>query len=123
MRYELIELGISREIVHLEIFDKQWATLGYDDWDLAKLQDYLLRTSQMHPVIRKTGGLRKARFALGKTGKSGGLRVLYADFPKHGIMYLFDVYSKTDKENISENDKRDFKEFLRVIAKNLEESA
>ena len=37
------------------------------------------------------------------TGKSGGFRVVYYFLDTHKNIYLISIYSKTQKENISEN--------------------
>ena len=38
------------------------------------------------------------------TGKSGGFRVIYYFIDEQNNLYLMNIYSKTQKENISENE-------------------
>ena len=38
------------------------------------------------------------------TGKSGGFRVIYYFIDEQNNLYLMNIYSKTKKENISENE-------------------
>jgi hypothetical protein len=51
----------------------------------------------------------KIRIALGSQGKSGGARVIYGDFPRHGITYLFAIYPKNVKEEITAEERKFFK--------------
>jgi len=53
--------------------------------------------------------------ALEGRGKSGGGRVLYGDFPEHGIVYLFAAYPKSEKENIDEDERRVLKGLMEEI--------
>ncbi|MCL2016950.1 MAG: type II toxin-antitoxin system RelE/ParE family toxin [Defluviitaleaceae bacterium] len=57
-----------------------------------------------HPVIKGTGGVRKMRFSLSNTGKSGGIRVIYSDFPERGKVLLIKVYSKHEQEDLTESE-------------------
>ena len=45
-------------------------------------------------VIPRADGLRKIRFARRGAGKSGGVRVCYANIGGHGIVLLACVYAK-----------------------------
>jgi hypothetical protein len=48
-----------------------------DEEGLRELENEFLKNPETGVVIQATNGLRKARFALFGTGKSGGLRILY----------------------------------------------
>ncbi|MCL2014281.1 MAG: type II toxin-antitoxin system RelE/ParE family toxin [Oscillospiraceae bacterium] len=102
---------MDRMFIHTKVFDKQWVSLGCNDDDLSELQKAISDNAQRHPVIRGTGGVRKTRSALEGRGKSGGVRVIYGDFPEHGIVYLFDAYQKNEKEDITENERK----FLKTV--------
>jgi len=104
--------------VHTKVFVKQWESLGYNDDDLAKLQKAICDNPHGHPVIRGTGGVRKTRFALEGRGKSGGVRIIYADFPMHGIVYLLDAYPKSEKEDISNEERQLLKTAMNIADKN-----
>ena len=52
-------------------------------------------------VIIGTGGLRKIRCALPGRGKSGGIRVVFADYPAAGRCYLVAAFAKSVKENLN----------------------
>ena len=105
----------DRMFRHIKSFDSRWADLGLDDDDLAKLQDEICDDPQRAPVISGTGGIRKIRFGIDSRGKSGGVRVLYGDLPEHGIVYLFAVYPKSEKENIDDSERKILKDMMTQI--------
>ncbi len=47
------------------------------------------------------GGVRKVRFATGNKGKSGGVRVIYYFHNDQYPVFLFIVYAKSDRTNLS----------------------
>ena len=99
----------DRLFIHTQVFDRHWELLGCNDNNLAEIEKAISDNPQGHPVIRGTGGVRKIRGALQSRGKSGGVRVIYGDFPEHGIVYLFDVYPKSEKEDITEEERKIFR--------------
>ncbi|MHB1766744.1 MAG: type II toxin-antitoxin system RelE/ParE family toxin [Phycisphaerae bacterium] len=52
-------------------------------------------------LVKGTGGLRKIRCAAQGRGKSGGVRVLFADYPDAGICLLVAAFAKNVKENLT----------------------
>ena len=108
----------ERMFIHTKVFDKQWESLGCNDDDLSQLQKAISEKPQGHPVIRGTGGVRKIRVALEGRGKSNGVRVIYGDFPEHGIVYLFDAYPKSEKEDITEDERKLLKTIMGQINTN-----
>jgi hypothetical protein len=52
------------------------------------------------PIIRNSGGLRKARAARGGKGKSGGARVIYFHVARDGAIYFLFAYSKNRREDL-----------------------
>lgn len=59
-------------------------------------------------VIKGTGGFRKLRLARKGSGKSGGYRVIYFFYDQAMPIYLFSIYAKSGKENISEKQRNAF---------------
>ena len=108
----------DRMFIHTKVFDKQWSSLGCDDDDLLELQKTICDNPQKPPVIRGTGGVRKIRIALEGRGKSSGARVIYGDFPEHGIVYIFAAYPKNEKEDISEDERQILKTAMSQINMN-----
>src|SRR5262249_22505978 len=81
------------------LFTRQLLELVDDD-AYRRFQDELAGNPQKGPLVRGTGGLRKARMGFSGRGKSGGARVLYLWFPRlHTIIFYF-LYTKGDLENI-----------------------
>lgn len=52
-------------------------------------------------MVRGAGGLRKIRCAAQGRGKSGGIRVLFADYPGAGVCLLVAAFAKNVKENLT----------------------
>jgi hypothetical protein len=67
------------------------------------------------PVIAETGGARKARAARGGRGKSGGARIIYYVVTRRGVLYLLDVYAKSEKENLSDAEKHEIRKIIAAI--------
>jgi hypothetical protein len=107
----------DRMFRHVKSFDTQWENLDCNDDDLMELQKEILDDPQKPPVIAGTGGVRKIRAPLGGRGKRSGARVLYGDFPEHGIVYLFAAYPKGAKENIDSDEKKALKALMDQINK------
>ena len=64
------------------------------------------------PVIPGTGGARKARIALPGRGKRGGARVIYFVLLTADMLFLFDIYAKNAKEDLSSADKQDLRDAI-----------
>jgi hypothetical protein len=72
------------------------------------------------PVIRGAGGARKARVALPGRGKSGGARVIYFYAPAADLVAFFDIYAKSEKEDLTDADKQNLKTAIAEILAALE---
>ncbi|MCL2571940.1 MAG: type II toxin-antitoxin system RelE/ParE family toxin [Defluviitaleaceae bacterium] len=112
---------MTRSFISAQIFDKRWAEFGLGDEDLRKLQNFLMKKSNAGDIIQGTGGLRKLRWRLPNTGKSGGIRVLYIDFIRQEKIMLANCYAKSEKDNITDKEKDMYREFVKMIGKELEE--
>lgn len=71
------------------------------------------------PVIERTGGFRKIRFARPsrREGKSGGTRVIYYYIDRRDRIYLLLMYGKGVKDNLTRAEENE----LRKLARALEE--
>ena len=67
------------------------------------------------PVIAGTGGIRKARARRGSLGKSGGARVIYYFQRDAATVYLLTVYAKSERDDLSDEDKRIWRRFVKRI--------
>lgn len=77
---------------------------------LEELYDHLEKFPEEGDIIRGTGGVRKLRWKAGNNnkGKSGGVRVLY-HFSDGMLILLITLYSKSEKENISDKERNELK--------------
>ncbi|KAE9534247.1 type II toxin-antitoxin system RelE/ParE family toxin [Ursidibacter arcticus] len=55
-------------------------------------------------VIPQGKGLRKIRWQSSGRGKRGGARVIYFNVLHSGFILMLDIYTKNDKENLSNNE-------------------
>jgi hypothetical protein len=104
-------------------FFPQWQACGCDDADLRRLQLGLLEDPTGWPVVPAAGGWRKARFAppSWRTGKSGGVRVYYADLTAYGQILLGGPFTKTMASDLSARDKQMLAALLAAYRRRLEE--
>ena len=110
---------MTRTFIQTHEFSRTWDDLGFDDEDLRFLENDIMENPKKYPVMRGTGGLRKARIALEDKGKSGGARVCYVDFVFAETVYLITVYGKKEKDNLSQKERNDIKKVIEAIEKNL----
>lgn len=110
---------MTREFIITTIFDKRWKELDLSDNDLRELQNYIMQNPQAGDIIKGTGGLKKLRWALPNTGKSGGIRALYIDLIFYETTFLINCYGKSEKDNISDKEKSIYKAFIKEIEKEL----
>lgn len=78
---------------------------------LSEDEYYLLqKVLSAHPesgnIIKGTGGVRKYRFAYRDKGKRGGVRIIYYWMSADYKIYLFTIYAKSGKENLSDAEKK-----------------
>ena len=108
-----------RTFIEVPMFTKRWHDLGFDDDDLMELQKMLLKNPDAGDIMQGTGGLRKVRFAFAGRGKSGSVRVCYVDFDEFTVTYLITVYSKKEKDNLTDKEKV----VLKALVKQLKSEA
>lgn len=82
-----------------------------------KLENMIAENPLFWPVIRETGGLRKARFSRDNLGKSSGGRVCYIYLQIHKVIYMIKAYAKNSQENLSSKEKKDIKKLVDLIKK------
>ena len=115
--------AMTRTFVELPLFSSKWKGLGLTDDDLRRLQEELLADPKVGAVMRKTGGIRKMRFAFEQRGKSGSVRVIYVDFEVYEKIYLLTAYAKNEKENLSDEECKELRQLIKVLEDQLSENA
>lgn len=118
MREEYTD-GLIRTFVEIPLFSKRWTEIGLDEDDLLALQIMLLKDPESGPVMEGTGGIRKVRFPLKNRGKSGSVRVCYADFEEYEVTYLITAFTKAERENLTQEEKN----VLKKLVKSLKDEA
>jgi hypothetical protein len=86
--------------------------------EIERLEQSISERPDAYPVIAGTGGIRKARWARPGTGKRGGVRTIYYFQVRADIVYMLDIYAKSEKADLTAADKRE----LRAMVSLLEES-
>ena len=101
--------------VQLDEFADDWESLGFDiEHDLWALEILIMANPEHGAVIPGTGGLRKLRFGKehDRLGKRKGVRVCYVYFKEHWTVLLVVAYGKHEKDDLSETEKKDIREYI-----------
>jgi hypothetical protein len=91
------------EFIETPIFTRMILDL-LDNEAYRRLQNLIPENPGSGAVIRGGGGIRKLRFALQGTGKSGGIRVIYYWSRERNQIYLLIAYPKSKKDSLSERE-------------------
>ena len=83
------------------------------------LIDTIVRNPKAGEVIPKTGGVRKLRVAREGQGKSGSFRLIYYYYDKKKPVFLFTVYGKNEKANITDAEKRAYYQGIQILKKEM----
>ncbi len=105
----------KRTFIETPLFSKKWKELGLSDQILRNLQNEIIKDPKAGAVIQGTGGLRKIRIPMENRGKSGGSRALYVDVEIKETIYFINVYSKNEKDNITDEEKKAFKAIIKIL--------
>lgn len=106
---------MNRTFIEVPTFTKKWKELGLTDENLRDLENILLENTKSGNAIQGTGGIRKIRIPLDNTGKRGGGRVIYVDIEIKETIYFINVYTKNEKDNLTEDEKKAFKAAVKVL--------
>lgn len=87
------------------------------DEEYARLQLYLCEFPNFGKIIKGGGGIRKMRWSLRGSGKSGGARIIYYWAVNREKILLLEIYRKNEKEDLSPTEIAE----LREIAKEFEQ--
>lgn len=106
---------MKRTFIEVPTFTKKWKELGLTDDNLRELENILLENPKAGDAIQGTGGLRKIRIPLDNKGKRGGGRVIYVDIEIKETIYFINVYTKNEKDDLTEEEKKAFKAVVKVL--------
>lgn len=110
---------MTKTFIQTTMFEKQWNALGLTDEDLCRLEYEIMENPEGGPIVPGTGRLRKRRFAVANKGKRGSTRVCYVDFVILETIYLFTIYPKSQKENLTKEECNNIKKMIEVLEKSL----
>ena len=108
---------MTREFIYTKIFDEKWDKLGLSDDDLIPLEKYLLENPKASIVVKGTDGLRKLRWKLQDSGKSGGVRIAYIDIVISEKIYMLDLFPKSEKDNYTDVERKILKQLVGELKK------
>lgn len=104
--------------IETSFFEKRIKALLSDD-EYAQFQWFLNDNVEKGDIIPKSGGLRKIRYAIpdSNKGKRGGIRVIYY-YVKDEKVYLLLVYTKAEKDNLTDSELAILKQLIKQELKN-----
>ena len=108
---------MNRTFIEVPTFTKKWHELGLTDEELRNLENVLLENPKAGDAIQGTGGLRKIRVSMESKGKGkrGGARVIYVDIEVKETIYFINVYTKNEKDDLTEDEKKAFKTMVKIL--------
>lgn len=109
-----MEYNTNMEFIETTIFTKQVQEHLSDD-DYKELQEALILNPSAGSVIRGSGGLRKIRWHVEASGKSGGVRVIYYWQNQKKLIYMMLMYRKNVQENLTQKELSALKKIMEVF--------
>ncbi|HZK79663.1 MAG TPA: hypothetical protein VFC46_01315 [Humisphaera sp.] len=115
---ECYTLFMEWTLIQLAGFKNLWRSEKLRDEDLQALETLIMRNPSGPGIMKGTGGLRKIRFAPPSRGrgKSGSMRVGYAQFPEFSRIYLVTLFLKKNSDNLNAADRQAIKSVLDGLA-------
>ena len=83
--------------------------------ELEAFKYFISRNPEIGDIIRGTGGVRKIRWGIGGSGKSGGARIIYYFMNANHPIYLLTVFKKANKASLNATQKNAMKELVAFI--------
>ncbi len=99
--------------------DAKRARLSPDDRE--EIVEFIAKNPFAGDEISGTGGARKVRFSAKRKGKSGGFRIITFYSGEDIPVFLFNVFAKGDKVNLTMAERNGLKKILGDIAKAYKE--
>jgi len=96
MAYHQIRCGSSRRQ-----YSRPRSGRHLDDEAYRQLQIVRMLRPEQGPVMRRSGGLRKVRWARAGGGNRGGLRVIYYWAPGEHAFYMLYAYTKSEQGDLT----------------------
>jgi hypothetical protein len=106
---------VKAVFVELPAFDRHRSEYLGDE-AFTMLQATLMKSPEAGDAIEGTGGLRKLRFADARRGKGkrGGLRVIYYWWQAGSQFWLYTLYDKDERDDLSPQQRKTLKAMLKA---------
>lgn len=101
-------------IAETKVFERAAASCMTND-ELEEFKYFIAQHPEKGRVIRGTGGVRKVRWGVAGSGKSGGVRVGYYYIDRDCPLYLLTVYSKSEKDSLTDSEKATLKQLTKLL--------
>lgn len=107
----------TRQLLDIAYVPSAWADLSalVAEEDLNEFELEVAKNPERWPLIRGTGGVRKARVPMPGTGKSGGARVLYVHDGRRSKLWVVTAYDKSKKASLTGAEKRTIKGLVKQL--------
>lgn len=79
---------------------------------------YLSTHPKSGDIITGTGGIRKIRWIREGMGKSSGSRVIYFFYDENMLLFIFSIFGKNEKVNLSKSERNELAKLVKVIIRN-----
>ncbi|PNU04599.1 hypothetical protein [Novosphingobium guangzhouense] len=89
-------------IVETQAYLKQAERIGISPEDRAAIKLFLAENPNAGDLVQGSGGVRKARYAIGNKGKSGGVRLFTLFWSPDFPVYLLGVIAKSRQGNLTQ---------------------
>lgn len=99
-------------VIETRSYLAQAADLGLSEDELKEIADFFANEPDAGELVKGTGGARKARVARRGKGKSGGYRVTTFYAAEDVPVFLLDIFSKGDKENLTKAERNEVEKYL-----------
>lgn len=73
----------------------------FSDEEYRELQNFLVEHPKSGALIKGSGGLRKLRWKLPDSGKSGGIRNIYYFYESESVIYMIYIYKKSQTTDLT----------------------
>lgn len=106
---------MRRVFVELPSFMKDWSDLRLTSEAMRELQAVLLSNPDTGDLLSGCAGMRKIRWGRAGSGKSGGVRVFYYDWPTKELTFFIAIIAKSEKENLDKSERNELADLIRSI--------
>lgn len=102
-------------IVRLPEYERALKRLRASEADIETVERAIAENPAVGAEIPGLSGLRKVRFGMAGRGKRGGGRAIYYAVTRRGRAYMVTAYSKADREDLTEREKRLFRQLVEEL--------